>query len=336
MRNFLIAVLLTSVAASPALAQDSPDRESWHRGGGDRREQSSQSEQTRQDRQQAHEELRAEQPRAERQSPPQVEMRRQAIEPGVHADAIARANRQDIDQVRAARQSGGGFDPNRAQRAGGVSRWTRDDVQQAGEASRWTRDPDQRAGETSRWTRTRERSQGGAQETSNDRVERSVAPGGWTRTRNGWSRATGGDFRQSDRSPPNVMRARNPLVVSTVPREGTQPPLRVDSRRHSSTNWSAAWRHNSRYDWRGWRDQHRSTFHVGLYYDPFGWGYQQYQIGWRLWPSYYGSRYWINDPWQYRLPYAPPGTVWVRYWDDAVLVDTFTGEVIDVIHNFFW
>jgi len=28
--------------------------------------------------------------------------------------------------------------------------------------------------------------------------------------------------------------------------------------------------------------------------------------------------------------------VWVRYWDDAVLVDTFTGEVIDVIHNFFW
>jgi hypothetical protein len=26
----------------------------------------------------------------------------------------------------------------------------------------------------------------------------------------------------------------------------------------------------------------------------------------------------------------------VRYWDDAFLVDTWSGEVIDVIHNFFW
>ena len=25
-----------------------------------------------------------------------------------------------------------------------------------------------------------------------------------------------------------------------------------------------------------------------------------------------------------------------RYWNDAILVDTFTGEVIDVIHHFFW
>ena len=24
----------------------------------------------------------------------------------------------------------------------------------------------------------------------------------------------------------------------------------------------------------------------------------------------------------YRLPYAPPGYVWVRYWNDALLVDT--------------
>ena len=48
------------------------------------------------------------------------------------------------------------------------------------------------------------------------------------------------------------------------------------------------------------------------------------------------QQYWINDPWQYRLPYAPPGYRWIRYWDDAMLVDTWTGEVVDVIHNFFW
>jgi hypothetical protein len=100
--------------------------------------------------------------------------------------------------------------------------------------------------------------------------------------------------------------------------------------------WSTGWRNNDRYDWRRWRDRHRSWFHLGFYYDPFGWDYYPYQIGWRLWPSYYGSRFWINDPWQYRLPYAPPGYRWVRYWDDALLVDTWTGEVVDVIHDFFW
>jgi Ni/Co efflux regulator RcnB len=144
-------------------------------------------------------------------------------------------------------------------------------------------------------------------------------------------------LRRQDRPVPNVMRDRTRVpVVSTTPRRGTQPPLRVEGRRHGPVNWSTHWRNDHRYDWRRWRDNNRSRFHLSFYYDPFGWGYQPYSIGWRLWPSYYSSRYWINDPWQYRLPYAPAGTRWVRYYDDAVLVDTWTGEVVDVIYNFFW
>ena len=61
----------------------------------------------------------------------------------------------------------------------------------------------------------------------------------------------------------------------------------------------------------------------------------RFSIGWRLWPSYYSSNYWFN-PTQYGLPYAPPGYQWVRYYDDALLVDTWSGEVVDVINNFFW
>ena len=114
------------------------------------------------------------------------------------------------------------------------------------------------------------------------------------------------------------------------------PPLPAQSRPVSQPHWSTSWRHDGRYDWQNYRHHHRSLFHFGFYYDPFGWGYSPYQIGWRLWPSYYSSRYWISDPWQYRLPYAPPGTEWVRYYDDAVLVDTWSGEVVDVIYNFFW
>ena len=144
-------------------------------------------------------------------------------------------------------------------------------------------------------------------------------------------------LRQSDRPVPNVMRPRTRTpVVSDTPRPGTQPARRLEHRRTPEVRWSTNWRNDHRYDWRRWRDNNRSRFNVGVYYDPFGWGYQPYSIGWRLWPSYYSNRYWINDPWEYRLPYAPPGYRWVRYWDDALLVDTWSGQVVDVIRNFFW
>jgi hypothetical protein len=143
-------------------------------------------------------------------------------------------------------------------------------------------------------------------------------------------------LREQNRRVPGVFRNRIP-VVSNVPHEGTQPPLRAESRsRDRDHHWNTSWRNDHRYDWNDWRRHHRSIFHLGFYYDPFGWNYRPYQIGWRLWPNYYSSSYWINNPYDYRLPYAPPGYRWIRYWDDAILVDTFTGEVVDVINNFFW
>ena len=301
MRKLLISILLASAAASPAFAQDQDNerRTQW----GDRQESHPERAQAREERQQAREQARAERAgggdRTEQPGPqrPQFEPRQQTFDRGPAVDARATAERNDIEQSRAAR----------AQRADGVSRWTRENVQQPGETTRWTREPMQRSGEMSRWTRDRD-----------NRAART------------------GDLRDSDRPTPNVMRSRSPLVVSTRPREGTQPPLRAESRRRAATHWTGEWRRDNRYDWRGWRDRHRSTFHIGIYYDPLGWNYQPYQVGWRLWPSYYGRRYWIEDPYQYRLPYPPAGTVWVRYWNDALLVDTWTGEVVDAIQNFFW
>jgi Ni/Co efflux regulator RcnB len=107
-------------------------------------------------------------------------------------------------------------------------------------------------------------------------------------------------------------------------------------RRDRDHHWRTDWRKDHRHDWRNHRRHHRSLFHLGFYFDPFGWRYQRFNIGWRLWPSYYSSNYWLNDPSMYALPYAPYPYRWVRYWNDAVLVDTFTGEVVDVIHDFFW
>jgi hypothetical protein len=101
--------------------------------------------------------------------------------------------------------------------------------------------------------------------------------------------------------------------------------------------WDTGWRNDGRYDWQRYRTYNRSIFSPGIYYSPFrSHRYSRFGIGYQLDPGFYSSRYWITDPWQYRLPQPYPGTRWVRYYDDVLLVDVFTGEVVDVIYNFFW
>jgi hypothetical protein len=130
-------------------------------------------------------------------------------------------------------------------------------------------------------------------------------------------------------------RNRVRVPVGARPDRPAPPPeTAYNSNRHPE--WRTDWRRDHRYDWRNYRHHHRSTFHLGIYFDPFGWGYQRYGIGWRLWPSYYSSNYWLSDPYMYRLPYAPFPYKWVRYYDDALLVNIYTGQVVDVMYDFFW
>lgn len=101
--------------------------------------------------------------------------------------------------------------------------------------------------------------------------------------------------------------------------------------------WGREWHNDQRYDWRGWRDSHRDAFHVGRYYPPYrGYYYSRLAIGFILDPLFWGDSYLIYDPWEYHLPPAYPPYRWVRYYDDAVLVDTNTGQTVDVIYDFFW
>ncbi|MDB5699563.1 MAG: hypothetical protein JWN69_2367 [Alphaproteobacteria bacterium] len=110
-----------------------------------------------------------------------------------------------------------------------------------------------------------------------------------------------------------------------------------DRNRDSSRNWDRAWRNDRRYDWQRYRYANRSHYRPGRYYAPYrGYNYSRFSIGFGLDPLFYSSRYWISDPWSYRLPPAYDGTRWVRYYDDVLLVDLYTGEVVDVIYDFFW
>ena len=112
---------------------------------------------------------------------------------------------------------------------------------------------------------------------------------------------------------------------------------RWGDRRDRRRNWDHSWRNDRRYDWQRYRYANRHVYRPGSYYAPYrNYRYNRLSIGFYLDSLFYSNRYWLSDPWQYRLPAAPYGTQWVRYYDDVVLVDVYTGEVLDVIHDFFW
>jgi hypothetical protein len=132
--------------------------------------------------------------------------------------------------------------------------------------------------------------------------------------------------------------------TTTYRNSGTQSR---DGRRDGNRNWRDGnrdgrrwdrnWHNNNRYDWQRYRSTNRNVFHIGRYYSPYrNYSYRRLSIGFGLDSLFYSNRYWINDPWQYRLPEAYGPYRWVRYYDDALLVDIYSGEVVDVIYDFFW
>lgn len=101
--------------------------------------------------------------------------------------------------------------------------------------------------------------------------------------------------------------------------------------------WSRDWRRDRRYDWRSYRSSNRHVYHLGRYYSPYrSWSYRRLSIGFFLQPLFFSQNYWIMDPWMYRLPEPYGPYRWVRYYDDALLVNVYNGEVVDVLYDVFW
>ena len=107
--------------------------------------------------------------------------------------------------------------------------------------------------------------------------------------------------------------------------------------RRTDNHWDRQWRSNSRYNWQSYRRGHPDTYRLGSYYAPYrGYSYRRLSIGFYLDGLFFSNRYWIADPWQYRLPEVYGPYRWVRYYDDALLVNIYSGEVVDVIYSVFW
>lgn len=107
--------------------------------------------------------------------------------------------------------------------------------------------------------------------------------------------------------------------------------------RDARRDWNRDWRRDNRYNWTSYRASNRHHYRLGSYYAPYrNYSYRRLSIGFSLDSLFFSSRYWISDPWSYRLPPVDGPYRWVRYYDDVLLVDIYSGEVVDVIHNFFW
>ena len=80
--------------------------------------------------------------------------------------------------------------------------------------------------------------------------------------------------------------------------------------------------------------QHR--FHLGAYRAPYGYYARAWGFGDFLPRGWFGEDYWIGDFLDYDLPYPPPGYEWVRVGGDAIMVDRFTGRIVQVVRGIFW
>ncbi|MFY8047263.1 MAG: RcnB family protein [Erythrobacter sp.] len=107
--------------------------------------------------------------------------------------------------------------------------------------------------------------------------------------------------------------------------------------RHDFRRWDNRWRSNRAYDWYDFRRGNRFQFRPGPYFAPYrSHRYNRLNVGFFLDSLFFQPRFFINDPWSYHLPPVYGPYQWVRYYDDVLLVDIYTGEVVDVIHDFFW
>lgn len=103
-------------------------------------------------------------------------------------------------------------------------------------------------------------------------------------------------------------------------------------------SWNRGWRNDRRYDWNQYRQANRGAYRLPRYYAPSGWGYgyRRFSVGVSLSSILFSQNYWIDDPYAYRLPDAYGPYRWVRYYDDALLVDVRSGVVVDVVYDIFY
>ena len=77
------------------------------------------------------------------------------------------------------------------------------------------------------------------------------------------------------------------------------------------------------------------SFRVGPYHRPPGWTSHHWGFGEILPRAYWGPQYLLADYWLFALEVPPVGYEWVRDGNDAILVNTDSGEILQVEYGVF-
>lgn len=106
-------------------------------------------------------------------------------------------------------------------------------------------------------------------------------------------------------------------------RPGRQPPDWSQHRRFDPKLWQRNFTAQNRFHWRP-------------YHQPQNWHYRRWVFGMVLPTLFWTRDYWIVDYWMFGLMNPPYGYVWVRYGDDALLVNVQTGLILRVVYGVFY
>jgi Ni/Co efflux regulator RcnB len=79
-----------------------------------------------------------------------------------------------------------------------------------------------------------------------------------------------------------------------------------------------------------------ARFHYGSYNAPRGYHYQRWTYGEYLPSTYWARDYWLTSWWMFDLAMPPYGYEWVRYGDDALLVNVDNGQILQVDYGVFY
>ncbi|MDB5483399.1 MAG: hypothetical protein JWO83_4452 [Caulobacteraceae bacterium] len=77
------------------------------------------------------------------------------------------------------------------------------------------------------------------------------------------------------------------------------------------------------------------AYHVGPYHPPQGWSDRRWRYGEILPRAFWAPEYYLSDYWLFGLEVPPVGYEWVRNGPDALLIDTNTGEILQVAYGVF-
>jgi Ni/Co efflux regulator RcnB len=153
---------------------------------------------------------------------------------------------------------------------------------------------------------------------------------GWAQDRpheGGGGQPQGGHAAAAHGSPAHAGRPSNPAVETQRPPLGYSPVSRPDKAdQRPQTFEKGGYNHNFKAS---------QTYHVGPYHPGANYRYSRWHYGQMLPSRYRGQQYWLTEYWLFGLDVPPVGEEWIRYGPDAILVDTATGEIIQVVYGNF-